>query len=87
MANPIAAGWITTDEAASLTGYARAYVRRLARQGQVGASKVAQEWLIEKESLLAYRRQMDGLGAQRFNPWRKDRERESPAAETGISAL
>jgi excisionase family DNA binding protein len=80
MADPIAAGWITTSEAASLTGYDRAYVRRLARQGRVAACKVAQEWLIEEDSLLAYKQQMDELGVQRFNPRRQ--RTVAPGAET-----
>ncbi|MBU0493688.1 MAG: helix-turn-helix domain-containing protein [Chloroflexi bacterium] len=76
MADPIADGWITTAEAASLTGYSRLYVRRLAREGCITASKIAQEWLIERDSLLDYARQMRALGSQRFNP-RRQKESKS----------
>ena len=37
MTSLIAEGWITTDDAAALTGCARAAVRRLAGKGQVEA--------------------------------------------------
>jgi hypothetical protein len=72
MSEPISEGWINTERAQSLTGYASAYLRRLANQGRVEARKVGRDWLIEQESLLAYKREMDGLGSQRHNPWRQD---------------
>lgn len=50
-------GWLTTDEAVALTGYARAYVRQLAIAGRVRARKVGRDWLIEEESLLAHKAQ------------------------------
>lgn len=70
MTSPVAEGWITTDDAAALTGYARATVRRLVGQGQVEARKVGRDWLVNRESLLAYRGRMDELGNERHNPWR-----------------
>jgi excisionase family DNA binding protein len=72
MSEPISEGWITTDQAETLTGYASAYLRRLANQGRVEARKVGRDWLINQESLLAYKREMDTLGPQRHNPWRED---------------
>ena len=36
MSEPIIApGWITTDQAAQLTGYGAVYIRRLAREGRI----------------------------------------------------
>jgi len=69
---PIAQGWITTTEAATITGYSIAYTRYLGNQGFIKARKVGRDWLINQESLLAYKAQMDALGPQRHNPWRED---------------
>jgi excisionase family DNA binding protein len=71
MTDPITQGWITTTEAATVTGYKAAYVRYLANQGLIEARKVGRDWLINQESLLAYKTQMDALGPQRHNPWRE----------------
>ena len=72
MTEPVTEGWITTEEAAKLTGYVPAYLRRLAGQGQVEARKVGRDWLINRESLLDYKAQMDDLGPAKHNPWRKE---------------
>ena len=71
MTEPIADGWITTEQAEACIGYASAYLRRLANQGRVEARKIGRDWLINQESLLAYKREMNALGRQRHNPWRK----------------
>ena len=71
MTSPIAEGWINTEQAEALTGYASAYLRRLANQGRIEAHKVGRDWLINQESLLAYKCEMKSLGGQRRNPWRK----------------
>jgi hypothetical protein len=71
MTEPIAEGWINTEQAENLTGYAPAYLRRLANQGRIKARKVGRDWFINQESLLAYKRTMDSLGGQRHNPWRE----------------
>ena len=62
--------WVNTTEAAHLTDYSQAYMRILARSGQVEARKVGRDWLIKRESLLAYKQRMDRLGPQKHNPWR-----------------
>ena len=77
MPEPITEGWINTEQAEALTGYATAYLRRLAGQGRVEARKVGRDWLINLESLLAYKAQMDALGSQRHNPWREDLAQQS----------
>ncbi len=52
----VAEGWITTAEAAEETEYTQAYCRQLAAAGRVGAMKVADLWLINREDLLEYQR-------------------------------
>lgn len=65
-------GWVTTREAAALTGYDPAYIRVLAKQGKVEGFKAGRDWLVSRESVLAYKAQMDRLGPQKHNPWRED---------------
>jgi excisionase family DNA binding protein len=72
MTEPIAENWITTAEAETLTGYSRAYLRGLASRGGVVARKVGRDWLIERESLQAYKARMDELGDRRHDPWRTE---------------
>ncbi len=67
-------GWLNTKEAAALTGYSSAYARRLAREGRVEARKVARDWLLNEEALLAFKARMDRLGPDKHNPWRDDLE-------------
>ena len=64
--------WITTAEAAELTGYAVEYVRSLARRKCFSASKRGRDWWIDRDDLLRYKEKMDTLGRQRHNPWRAD---------------
>ena len=62
--------WVTTKGAADLTDYNVNYLRDLLRKGRVEARKLGRDWLINRESLLAYKRRMDRLGPQKHNPWR-----------------
>jgi hypothetical protein len=62
--------WISTQQAASLSGYRVEYIRRLCREDCIEAQKVQRDWLINRESLLAYKQRMDRLGPQKHNPWR-----------------
>lgn len=72
MTEPIAQGWLTTSQAVGLTGYNIKYLRWLINQGRIEARKVQRDWLVNEESLLAYKRQMDALGPGKHNPWRED---------------
>jgi hypothetical protein len=83
MTEPITEGWVTTGEGEALTGYSRAYMRQLARRGVVKARKVGRDWLIDQESLLAYKAQMDRLGHQKHNPWRDDLTAEERGRQGG----
>jgi excisionase family DNA binding protein len=66
--------WLNTTEAAELTGYSQAYMRMLARRGEVEARKVSRDWLLNKQDLLAFKARMDRLGSDKHNPWRDDLE-------------
>lgn len=46
--------WITVDEAAEQSGYHPEYVRRLARQGRIGAEKKGRDWWIDRDKFRAY---------------------------------
>jgi len=46
--------WITTQEAAEYSGYDIEHVRRLARQGKIGAVKKGRDWWIDVEQFRAY---------------------------------
>ena len=71
MSNPFD-GWIVTEEAQELTGYTPDYLRRLAREEKVEAEKVGGNfWLFSKDSLLAWKEEMEALGTAKHSPKRK----------------
>lgn len=72
MSDLIAQGWVSTREAAKLTGYTADYVRQLIKREHITAQKVGRDWLVNLASLLAYKREMDRLGTTKHNPWRGD---------------
>jgi excisionase family DNA binding protein len=75
--------WITTKQAAELTGYATAYFRQLIQRGRLPAQKLGRDWFLKKEDVLAYAAEMKQLGSEKYNPWRtgtrKRSEDERPA--------
>jgi excisionase family DNA binding protein len=46
--------WLTIREAAELTGYNQAHIRRLLRQGKIACQKFGVVWMVEKPDLLRY---------------------------------
>ena len=46
--------WITTQQAAELSGYHPEHIRRLIREGQVKARKFGIVWQVDRTDLLAY---------------------------------
>jgi excisionase family DNA binding protein len=64
------AEWITTKEAAALTGYATAYFRQLIASGRLKAQKRGRDWFLSKEEVLAYAAEMRHLGPAKHDPWR-----------------
>jgi excisionase family DNA binding protein len=73
--------WLTTAEAAELTGYSVQYIRRLIGKGRVVAKKWGRDWFLNKASLLAYQKEMEQLGPTRYNPWRTGARRKDDGAE------
>ncbi|MBU0495114.1 MAG: helix-turn-helix domain-containing protein [Chloroflexi bacterium] len=80
--------WITTTEAAALTGYNIVHLRRLAREGTLVGIKRGRDWFVDKAALLTYKEHMDQLETAKHNPWREEltdaergrgREPENPA--------
>ena len=66
--------WLTTEDAARVSGYSQAYMRQLAQRGEVTAIKAGRDWLLERAALLEYKRRMEALGDNKHNPWKEDRE-------------
>jgi excisionase family DNA binding protein len=64
------AEWITTSEAAELTGYAAAYFRQMIKRGRLKAQKRGRDWFLSKEEVLAYAEEMKQLGSKKYDPWR-----------------
>jgi len=62
--------WITTTEAAELTGYADAYIRQLIGRGRLQAKKRGRDWFLKKADVLAYAEEMERLGPSKYDPWR-----------------
>ena len=50
----MATDWITTAQAAELSGYHPERIRELVREGQVEAQKFGTLWQVSRASLLAY---------------------------------
>ena len=74
--------WITTKEAAELTGYSAAYFRQLIAKGKLEGRKIGRDWLLEKSEVLKYAREMKRLGPDKYSPWRTGaRKRESQDEE------
>jgi excisionase family DNA binding protein len=63
--------YVSVEEAAEVTGYASAYIRRLLRQNKIKAEKKGTMWWIDLESLKAYKQKMDALGNDKYFQWRE----------------
>jgi excisionase family DNA binding protein len=57
--------WITTTEAAQISGYHPKHVRRLILTGRIKGQKFGQTWQVSRTSLLAHIRTAEKLGAKR----------------------
>ena len=57
--------WITTKEAAELSGYSMKHVRWLIISGKVDGQRFGRDWQISQVGLLAYIRKAEKLGAKR----------------------
>jgi excisionase family DNA binding protein len=59
------AEWITTKQAARVSGYHPDTIRELVRMGKVKGQKFGEVWQIDRRSLLAYVKAAEKLGARR----------------------
>jgi excisionase family DNA binding protein len=57
--------WLTTQEAAELSGYHPEHIRRLLRSGHLPARKWGQAWMISRDSLLEYLKTIEAKGKKR----------------------
>ena len=60
--------WITTEEAAELSGYSLQYVQRLARQGHLGAQKKSRAWWVDRDRFVGYLEAMRARDDRRAGP-------------------
>lgn len=60
--------WISTAEAADISGYHPEYVRRLAKAGKIGAVKKGRDWWIDRDRLRDYLDAVEELGNKKFDP-------------------
>ena len=60
--------WITVDEAAQASGYNPQHVRRLARDGSIGAKKKGRDWWIDRDVFRAYLATVEALGNKKYSP-------------------
>jgi len=72
--------WITTKEAAELTGYSIQYIRRLVNRKRILARKWGRDWFVSKQALLDYQQAMGQLGKERYNPWRTGKRQKKSGA-------
>ena len=61
----MAEDWITTHEAAEISGYHPVHLRRLIRAGKVSCQRCGRDWHISRSSLLDYLKYAEDLGEKR----------------------
>jgi excisionase family DNA binding protein len=75
--------WITTQEAAELTGYSSSYIRKAIHRGRIPAEKFGRDWMLKRSDVLAYAEKMEELGPRKHDPWRTgSRERSTSEDDT-----
>ncbi len=57
--------WLTTKQAAEITGYNAEYIRKLAQSSRIPAQKLGRDWVIQRADLLAYVRGVEKKGRKR----------------------
>ena len=72
--------WITTEEAAGLSGYSLQYVQRLARQGRIGAVKKGRDWWVDRDRFVGHPEAMMARDDKRAGP------RQSQTAHNELEA-
>lgn len=69
----MATDWLTTKEAAELSGYHPDYLRTQIRAGRIKAQKWMRDWQVSRKSLLAYLKEQEAKGERRGAKPRLDR--------------
>jgi excisionase family DNA binding protein len=64
--------WLTTTEAAELSGYHPEYIRDLVRESKIEGRKFGIVWQVSRESLLGYLETMQEKGERRGPKPRQD---------------
>ena len=57
--------WLTTEQAAELSGYHPNHIRRLLRSGEVDGRKWGQAWQVDRGSLMGYLERIGESGGKR----------------------
>ncbi len=57
--------WLTVREAAKLSEYNADHLRELIREGKIKARKFSIVWMVDRESLLAYKAKAQASGEKR----------------------
>lgn len=60
--------WLTTEQAAELSGYHVNHLRRLIRAGVIRAKKLSFLWLVHRQALLDYMAQAEQSDDKRRGP-------------------
>lgn len=62
--------WVTTTEAAELTGYTPANFRKAIKRGRLPGQKIGRDWLLRRDDVLTYVERMQELGRSKHDPTR-----------------
>ena len=73
--------WLTTEEAADVSGYNVRYLRQLINEGKIRAIKRSRIFFVDRDSLLAYAAEMNRLGSAKHDPWRIGARQRPTGAE------
>jgi excisionase family DNA binding protein len=74
--------WITTGEAAELTGYSASNFRKAIGKRLLRAQKHGRDWFLDRGEVLQYAETMRQLGPNKHNPW-DSKERGRKRSATG----
>jgi excisionase family DNA binding protein len=74
MSNNSLIEWITTAEAAELTGYNLEYIRQMIRRRVIVAEKKGRDWWVDRASIEAHAEEMKQLGTAKHDPQREERQ-------------
>ena len=57
--------WISTNQAAEISGYHISHIRLLIREEQLVGQKWGRDWMVNRESLLTYLEKIKSFGQKR----------------------